>query len=75
MGIFGWDLPPGVSAYMIDRMYGDDPPCRCVICGRFLSIENESGACLEPRGCGAELAKRQKLADDALAAEYGVNDD
>lgn len=36
--VFGWDLPPGVTTSMLDRMYGEDEPLpnHCTSCGRFL---------------------------------------
>lgn len=46
-GIFGWSLPPGVSARDIDRAYGSEGPCDC--CGRPV----DDCVCDECATCGS----------------------
>lgn len=74
MGIFGWDLPPGVSMRDIERAYGEETPTRCAICQRWLAGDNMTGTCPKPRPCAATLAQRYKEEDDAEARAVEESD-
>ena len=50
--------------------YGTEYPERCVICGRFLAIDNDTGTCPAPRECGAKLKKIYDDEANGMAAAY-----